>query len=39
MVSTVIETYLQDPPSGCIACHRVFNERGRDFVGMLDSFR
>jgi hypothetical protein len=39
MVSTVIETYLQDPPSSCIACHKVFNERGHDFIGMLNSFR
>jgi hypothetical protein len=39
MVNTVIETYLQDSPSSCIACHQAFNERGRDFIGMLDSFR
>jgi len=39
MVSTVIETYLQDPPSSCMSCHKAFNERGRDFIGMLNSFR
>jgi hypothetical protein len=39
MISTAIETYLQDSPSSCMSCHQAFNERGRDFVGMLDSFR
>jgi len=39
LVNTTIETYLQDPPSSCMSCHQVFNERGRDFVGMLGSFR
>lgn len=39
MVSTTIETYLQDSPSSCMSCHRSFNEIGRDFVGMLQSFR
>lgn len=39
MVSTAIETYLQDSPSSCMSCHQAFNERGRDFVGMLQSFR
>jgi hypothetical protein len=39
LVNTTIETYLQDPPSSCMSCHQVFNARGRDFVGMLASFR
>ncbi|HJQ23891.1 MAG TPA: hypothetical protein VKA60_08230 [Blastocatellia bacterium] len=39
LVNTTIETYFQDPPSSCMACHQGFNARGRDFVGMLGSFR
>lgn len=39
LVNTTIETYLQDPPSSCMACHQVFNALGRDFVGMLGSYR
>jgi|SRR5579872_1694921 len=39
LVNTTIETYLQDPPSSCMGCHQGFNARGRDFVGMLGSFR
>jgi hypothetical protein len=39
MVNTTMETYLQDPPSSCMACHQSFNARGRDFVGMLGNFR
>lgn len=39
LVNTTIETYLQDPPSSCMSCHQVFNALGRDFVGMLGSFR
>jgi hypothetical protein len=39
LVNTTIETYRQDPPSSCMSCHQVFNALGRDFVGMLDSFR
>ena len=40
LVNTTIETYFQDPPSSCMACHQsVSNALGRDFVGMLDSFR
>jgi hypothetical protein len=39
LVNTTIETYLQDPPSSCMSCHQVFNERGHDFVGILGSFR
>jgi hypothetical protein len=39
LVNTTIETYLQDPPSACASCHQHFNVLGRDFVGMLGSFR
>jgi hypothetical protein len=40
LVNTTIETYLQDPPSSCMACHQsVSNGLGRDFVGILSSFR
>jgi hypothetical protein len=39
LVNTAIETYLQDPPSNCMSCHQGYNARGRDFVGMLGSFR
>ena len=39
LVNTMIETYLQDPPSSCMSCHQGFNARGRDFVGILGSFR
>ena len=39
LVNTTIETYLQDPPSACASCHQSFNALGRDFVGMLGSFR
>jgi hypothetical protein len=40
MVNTTIETYLQDPPSSCMSCHQaVSNALGRDFVGVLASFR
>jgi hypothetical protein len=39
-VNTTIETYLQDPPSSCMSCHQsVSNALGRDFVGILASFR
>jgi hypothetical protein len=40
LVNTTIETYFQDAPSSCMACHQsLSNARGRDFVGMLGSFR
>ena len=40
LVNTTIETYFQDPPSSCMSCHQsVSNALGRDFVGMLGSFR
>ena len=40
LVNTTIETYFQDQPSSCMACHQsVSNALGRDFVGMLGSFR
>jgi hypothetical protein len=40
LINTTIETYLQDPPSSCMSCHQaVSNALGRDFVGILASFR
>ena len=39
LANTTMETYFQDPPSSCMGCHQRFNERGRDFVGVLGSFR
>jgi len=39
LVNTTMETYVQASPSSCMSCHRAFNESGRDFVGMLGSFR
>jgi len=39
LANTTIETYRQDLPSSCMACHQSFNATGRDFVGMLASFR
>ena len=40
LVTTTIETYFQDPPSSCMSCHQtVSNALGRDFVGVLASFR
>ena len=40
LVNTTIETYFQDPPSSCMSCHQsISNALGRDFVGMLGSFR
>jgi hypothetical protein len=40
MVNISIETYFQDPPSSCMACHQsVSNALGPDSVGMLASFR
>jgi hypothetical protein len=40
LVNTTIETYMQDPPSSCMSCHHtVSNALGRDFVGVLASFR
>jgi hypothetical protein len=38
MVNTMIETYFQDAPSSCMACHQAFNAQGHNFVGMLGSF-
>jgi hypothetical protein len=37
--NTTMETYLQDAPSSCMACHQNFNARGHAFVGILGSFR
>jgi hypothetical protein len=40
LVNTTIETYFQDSPSSCMSCHHtVSNALGRDFVGVLASFR
>jgi hypothetical protein len=40
LVNTTMETYFQDPPSSCMACHhKVANVYGRDFVGIIGSFR
>jgi hypothetical protein len=40
LVNTTMETYFQDPPSNCMSCHHaVSNALGRDFVGILGSFR
>jgi hypothetical protein len=40
LVNTTMETYLQDLPSSCMACHQaVSNARGRDFVGILAGIR
>jgi hypothetical protein len=40
LVNTTMETYFQDRPSSCMSCHhKVSNALGRDFVGILDSFR
>jgi hypothetical protein len=36
LVNTTIETYFQEEPSSCMACHHaVSNAHGRDFVGIL----
>jgi hypothetical protein len=40
LANTTIDTYFQDPPSSCMACHHsVSNALGRDFVGILATFR
>jgi hypothetical protein len=40
LVNTTMETYLQDEPSSCMACHHaVSNARGDDFVGTLAGVR
>lgn len=40
VANTTMETYFQDPPSSCMACHQsISNALGRDFVGILASFR
>ena len=40
LVNTTMETYLQDLPSSCMACHQALsNARGRDFVGILAGIR
>jgi hypothetical protein len=38
IANTTLETYLQDAPSSCMACHgAVANARGRDFAGILSA--
>ncbi len=38
LANTTMETYLQDAPSSCMACHAsLANARGRDFVGILSA--
>jgi hypothetical protein len=40
LINTAMETYLQDRPSSCMACHQaVSNVRGDDFVGTLAGVR
>ena len=40
LINTTMETYLQDHPSSCMACHQVVsNARGDDFVGTLAGIR
>jgi hypothetical protein len=40
LVNTTMETYLQDRPSSCMACHQaVSNAKGDDFVGTLAGIR
>jgi len=38
LANTTMETYLQDAPSSCMACHSsLANARGRDFAGILSA--
>ncbi len=40
LVNTTMETYMQETPSSCMACHQaVSNLRGNDFVGILAGVR
>jgi hypothetical protein len=40
LINTAMETYLQDRPSSCMACHQaVSNANGDDFVGILAGIR
>ena len=40
LINTTMETYLQDSPSSCMACHQIVsNARGADFVGTLAGVR
>jgi len=40
LANTTVETYLQDAPSSCMACHAsLANARGRDFAGILSTLR
>jgi len=36
LINTTMETYLQDAPASCMACHQIVsNSKGSDFVGVL----
>lgn len=40
LANTTMETFTQDAPSSCMACHHaIANAAGRDFVAMIDTFR
>jgi hypothetical protein len=40
LINTTMETYFQDRPSSCMACHQaVSNAHGDDFVGTLAGVR
>jgi len=39
LANTTMETYLQDFPASCMACHHTFNKDGFDFVGILAGIR
>ncbi len=40
LINTTMETYLQDAPSSCMACHQIVsNSKGSDFVGVLAGVR
>jgi hypothetical protein len=40
LINSTMETYLQDRPSSCMACHQALsNARGDDFVGILAGVR
>ena len=40
LINTTMETYLQDAPSSCMACHQIVsNSKGSDFVGVLAGMR
>ena len=41
LINTTMETYLQDAPSSCMACHQIVSnsKKGSDFVGVLAGVR